>query len=259
MSQRRLQAALVAHGEPRDGTLPGAATAGLAGRPFGIYVHVPFCQTRCGYCDFNTYTAEELGPGVSRATWLDSTRSEVALARRVLPGAPPLSTVFVGGGTPTLLLPEDPPLLLPPPLDDPLLPPDELPDEPDEPDEPPLDPDEPPLDPDDPPLLPPEHRTPVDRWLLSHLAEAVGLSTAAFEEHDYMQAHQAASRMFWPVFCDRYLEMVKDRLAGAAIPAAASSKGPWPAMQRTAPSARQASGSAAPASAAGAALSEAAA
>ena len=33
----------------------------VAGQPFGIYVHVPFCSTRCGYCDFNTYTPAELG------------------------------------------------------------------------------------------------------------------------------------------------------------------------------------------------------
>ena len=52
----------------------------------------------------------------------------------------------------------------------------------------------------------------VDRWLLSHLAETIDLSTKAFGEHDYMQAHQAASRMFWSVYCDRYLEMIKDRL-----------------------------------------------
>src|SRR5215472_8761050 len=64
-------------------------------------------------------------------------------------------------------------------------------------------------------FVPVAERDIVDRWLLSHLAEAVDLSTNAFEDHDYMQAHQAASRMFWPVFCDRYLEMVKDRLAGA--------------------------------------------
>jgi valyl-tRNA synthetase len=54
----------------------------------------------------------------------------------------------------------------------------------------------------------------VDRWLLSHLAETVGAATGFFEEHDYMQAHATASRMFWSVFCDRYLEMVKDRLSG---------------------------------------------
>jgi valyl-tRNA synthetase len=51
----------------------------------------------------------------------------------------------------------------------------------------------------------------------------VDLSTRAFEEHDYMQAHQAASRMFWPVFCDRYLEMVKDRLGGEPDGAGADS------------------------------------
>jgi valyl-tRNA synthetase len=51
----------------------------------------------------------------------------------------------------------------------------------------------------------------VDRWVLSHLAEAVDQVTAAFEVHDYMQAHQAAARMFWSVYCDRYIEMVKDR------------------------------------------------
>jgi valyl-tRNA synthetase len=63
------------------------------------------------------------------------------------------------------------------------------------------------------PFIPPRDRDIVDRWLLSHLAEAVDASTRAFEEHDCMQAHQAASRMFWAVFCDRYLEMVKDRIS----------------------------------------------
>jgi valyl-tRNA synthetase len=53
----------------------------------------------------------------------------------------------------------------------------------------------------------------VDRWVLSHLAGAVAEATAAFDAHDYMQAHQAASRMFWSVYCDRYIEMIKDRLA----------------------------------------------
>src|ERR1035438_9347449 len=66
-----------------------------------------------------------------------------------------------------------------------------------------------------PPLLAAE-RNIVDRWVLSHLAEAVTETTAAFEAHDYMQAHQAASRMFWSVYCDRYIEMIKDRLGTAA-------------------------------------------
>jgi valyl-tRNA synthetase len=59
---------------------------------------------------------------------------------------------------------------------------------------------------------PPGERDIVDRWLLAHLAAAAAEATAAFEGHDYMQAHQAASRMFWTVYCDRYLEMIKDRL-----------------------------------------------
>jgi len=59
---------------------------------------------------------------------------------------------------------------------------------------------------------PPGERDIVDRWVLAHLADTVAEATAAFEQHDYMQAHQAASRMFWSVYCDRYLEMIKDRL-----------------------------------------------
>ncbi|AMU74802.1 radical SAM family heme chaperone HemW [Mycobacteroides abscessus] len=73
------------------------------GRPFGIYVHVPFCATRCGYCDFNTYTADELGEGTSPAGWLEALRAELELAARTLAGNPPVETVFVGGGTPSLL------------------------------------------------------------------------------------------------------------------------------------------------------------
>ncbi len=67
-------------------------------------MHVPFCLTRCGYCDFNTYTAAELGSGASRETYAGLAIGEVGLAGRVLGGrAGPVSTVFFGGGTPTLL------------------------------------------------------------------------------------------------------------------------------------------------------------
>ena len=93
-----------------DGSLPESALAGLAGQSFGIYLHVPFCSTRCGYCDFNTYTAAELGdqPGAGRAGYIDSAIAEVELAARALgPDVPPVSTVFVGGGTPTLLRPAE--------------------------------------------------------------------------------------------------------------------------------------------------------
>ena len=59
----------------------------------------------------------------------------------------------------------------------------------------------------------PGERSLVDRWVLSHLAGTVAEATAAFEAHDYAQAYQATSRMFWSVYCDRYLEMIKDQVA----------------------------------------------
>ncbi|MEU9838625.1 radical SAM family heme chaperone HemW [Actinomadura sp. NPDC048032] len=93
---------------PADGALPGDALDGLGKRPFAFYVHVPFCVTRCGYCDFNTYTATELGPGASRDSYADTAIREVRMARRVLGDVDlPVETVFVGGGTPTLLPPDD--------------------------------------------------------------------------------------------------------------------------------------------------------
>jgi oxygen-independent coproporphyrinogen-3 oxidase len=96
---------------PDDGSLPCDATQGFGDTPFGVYVHVPFCRTRCGYCDFNTYTAAELGASagqnhVSQATYPDLVAQEVDLAAKVLPATgTPVSTVFFGGGTPTLLAP----------------------------------------------------------------------------------------------------------------------------------------------------------
>jgi oxygen-independent coproporphyrinogen-3 oxidase len=93
---------------PAGGRLPPAAIDRLGAAPFGIYVHVPFCVTRCGYCDFNTYTAAELGAGATRETYAGVAIAEVAFARKVLgPAAPPVRTVFFGGGTPTLLSPAD--------------------------------------------------------------------------------------------------------------------------------------------------------
>jgi putative oxygen-independent coproporphyrinogen III oxidase len=79
--------------------LPGMQPS--RGQPFGVYVHVPFCITRCGYCDFNTYTPAELG-GVNPDAWLMALRTELELAAARL-DAPTVDTVFVGGGTPSLL------------------------------------------------------------------------------------------------------------------------------------------------------------
>ncbi|MGW0434299.1 radical SAM family heme chaperone HemW [Micromonospora sp. NPDC003197] len=103
--------AVLPEGEPvpGDGMLPSTALAQVGARGFGVYVHVPFCASRCGYCDFNTYTASELGGGASRDGYADTVLAELALARRVLADQPPprVDTVFVGGGTPTLLPADD--------------------------------------------------------------------------------------------------------------------------------------------------------
>jgi oxygen-independent coproporphyrinogen-3 oxidase len=95
---------------PVDGALPASALEGVGTRPFSFYVHVPFCTVRCGYCDFNTYTASELGDvrGASRASYAEAAIDEIRFARKVLGDADvPVSTVFFGGGTPTLLPPRD--------------------------------------------------------------------------------------------------------------------------------------------------------
>ncbi|MGO1746059.1 MAG: radical SAM family heme chaperone HemW [Microbacterium gubbeenense] len=87
---------------PADGLL------GVSADPhtdFGVYLHVPFCRVRCGYCDFNTYTAPELR-GARQDQYADTLLGEIDLARGVLEEAGPIrpaQTVFFGGGTPTLL------------------------------------------------------------------------------------------------------------------------------------------------------------
>jgi oxygen-independent coproporphyrinogen-3 oxidase len=95
-------------GSPGPDRLPESAREGLATTPFGLYVHVPFCATRCGYCDFNTYTSDELGPGANRSEYAGTAIAELQRAARTLgPELPTVSTVFVGGGTPTLLPADD--------------------------------------------------------------------------------------------------------------------------------------------------------
>lgn len=96
----------IADPAPDDGMLPPNVLEGAEQRDLGVYLHVPFCRVRCGYCDFNTYTADEIR-GVKQSDFADQAIAEVALAARVLAesGLPsrPARTVFFGGGTPTLL------------------------------------------------------------------------------------------------------------------------------------------------------------
>lgn len=91
---------------PTDGSLPESARQDAEHRDFGVYVHVPYCRVRCGYCDFNTYTASELG-GTRRADYAGQVSHELRFGAEVLrlSAVPvrPVSTVFFGGGTPTLL------------------------------------------------------------------------------------------------------------------------------------------------------------
>ena len=90
---------------PRSGELPEQALGAVGARGFGVYVHVPFCASRCGYCDFNTYAP---GEGARRDGYVDAVLAEIKLAARVLDPAPGgVDTVFFGGGTPTLLPPAD--------------------------------------------------------------------------------------------------------------------------------------------------------
>ncbi|BDI23077.1 radical SAM family heme chaperone HemW [Herbiconiux sp. L3-i23] len=95
---------------PVDGLLPATAAEGSADRALGVYLHVPFCRVRCGYCDFNTYTADELR-GAKRADFAGQAAAEVAFAAERLErsgiASRPASTVFFGGGTPTLLPADD--------------------------------------------------------------------------------------------------------------------------------------------------------
>ena len=86
---------------PEDGHLPDSARASSA--PLSAYVHVPYCRVRCGYCDFNTYTSSELGDA-RREDYAEQVDREISFAAGVLGAAVrPLETIFIGGGTPTLL------------------------------------------------------------------------------------------------------------------------------------------------------------
>jgi putative oxygen-independent coproporphyrinogen III oxidase len=95
---------------PAHGLIQRAELVGSENRSFHAYVHIPFCTVRCGYCDFNTYTATELG-SLKQSDYAKSLISEIAFSAEVLErsGAPKraLRTVFFGGGTPSLLPAED--------------------------------------------------------------------------------------------------------------------------------------------------------
>ena len=88
---------------PADGRIP---TVPAYGTPFSVYLHIPFCTVRCGYCDFNTYTADELR-GVTRSSFVDDLIGEIEWSAGALRDSGiavrQASTVFIGGGTPSLI------------------------------------------------------------------------------------------------------------------------------------------------------------
>ena len=96
----------IADPAPLDGLLPAQASVGCDSRSFHAYVHIPFCRVRCGYCDFNTYTATELD-GAPQSDYADTLIKEIAFSAQVMKnsGVPArkLKSVFFGGGTPTQL------------------------------------------------------------------------------------------------------------------------------------------------------------
>lgn len=75
--------------------------------PFEAYVHVPYCYRRCGYCDFNTYVMQDFGEGASQRNYAATVVKELRRLKlwQEVTGQPsrPASTVYFGGGTPTLL------------------------------------------------------------------------------------------------------------------------------------------------------------
>ncbi len=68
----------------------------------GLYIHIPFCLQRCAYCDFASYALNALPNGLSFGSYADALIKEARLAAKER-GAPRFSTLYFGGGTPSLM------------------------------------------------------------------------------------------------------------------------------------------------------------
>src|SRR5262245_2230432 len=69
---------------------------------FGVYVHWPFCLSKCPYCDFNSHVRHE---AIDEARFVRAFETEIATTAARAPGRT-VSTIFFGGGTPSLMQPE---------------------------------------------------------------------------------------------------------------------------------------------------------
>ena len=79
----------------------------MASAPLSFYIHIPYCVKRCGYCDFNTYTPAELNGDLDSVSqgYVDQLIAESKIALKEVSG--PIETIFIGGGTPTLIAPKE--------------------------------------------------------------------------------------------------------------------------------------------------------
>ena len=73
----------------------------MSAPPLGVYVHWPFCKSKCPYCDFNSHVRD----GIEQARWRDALLKELEHAAHEAPGRR-VETIFFGGGTPSLMAPE---------------------------------------------------------------------------------------------------------------------------------------------------------
>src|SRR3546814_579355 len=80
---------------------PPAAAGDWLHEPIGIYVHWPFCRSKCPYCDFNSHVSDSVDHGRWRAALVRELETQAARA-----GRRRVESVFFGGGTPSLMQPE---------------------------------------------------------------------------------------------------------------------------------------------------------
>ena len=82
-----------------DADPPAAAAA--ADQQFGVYIHWPFCLSKCPYCDFNSHVRRE---PIDEPRFVRAFAAEIAATAARVPGRT-VSTIFLGGGTPSLMQP----------------------------------------------------------------------------------------------------------------------------------------------------------
>jgi putative oxygen-independent coproporphyrinogen III oxidase len=84
----------------------GIGPARRAPPPLSLYVHFPWCARKCPYCDFNSHQRPDNGADGLRADYLRALRADLEAALPWVWGRP-VGSVFIGGGTPSLMLPEE--------------------------------------------------------------------------------------------------------------------------------------------------------